>query len=321
MDEPNESANLRPKKPVDPVSCGWTLLAKVDTRIDPEFPGGQYGVSISNSSGELGRVRYLLFDISQTEAEDSFGNTFYSEIDIVSASPSEPSVPAESGMEVFKKIDGQCRVLLDISETPDLADWGTNHVIPMALEWYPKIIAMLPGEGFKPNRTISIAFSENMQGVASTSRARIHCSARWMRQNLDGEALGAIFHELVHIAQQYGPGSSPVPGWLTEGIADYLRWFRFEPDSRGAEITSANIQTARYDAGYRPTANFLNWASELYARDLVPRLNASIRSGKYDAELWRTITGRSFDELGREWRSMLEKKLAEEGSSEKELSK
>ena len=46
-------------------------------------PGGQYGVSVTNSSGALGKFRYLLFDVVPTETDDPWGNTFFSEIDVV----------------------------------------------------------------------------------------------------------------------------------------------------------------------------------------------------------------------------------------------
>jgi len=74
--------NAAPKGTIDPASCGWTSIAIVDTRTDEE-DGGQYGASISASTGTLGRYRYLLFDLYPTEVADNFGNTFYSEIDVV----------------------------------------------------------------------------------------------------------------------------------------------------------------------------------------------------------------------------------------------
>jgi hypothetical protein len=40
-------------------------------------------VSISDTDGALGKYRYLLFDVSSTENDDDFGNTFYSEIDVI----------------------------------------------------------------------------------------------------------------------------------------------------------------------------------------------------------------------------------------------
>jgi hypothetical protein len=60
------------------------VLATVDTRPNDETnDGGQWGVSISDAAAGLGKFRYLLFDCYITEAADDFGNTFYSEIDVI----------------------------------------------------------------------------------------------------------------------------------------------------------------------------------------------------------------------------------------------
>jgi hypothetical protein len=75
--------NGAPKANVDPVSCGWKLIANVDTRRMFGDNGGQYAVNLSSPSGSLGKYRYLLFSVFQTEADDEFGNTFYSEIDVI----------------------------------------------------------------------------------------------------------------------------------------------------------------------------------------------------------------------------------------------
>ena len=76
--------NAEPKANVDPRTAGWRILATVDTRSDdPDKDGGQFGVSISDARGSLGHFRYLLFDCYVTEVADNFGNTFYSEIDVV----------------------------------------------------------------------------------------------------------------------------------------------------------------------------------------------------------------------------------------------
>ena len=81
--ENTDGFKAEPKRGTDPESCGWKLVAKVDSRPKDGPVGGQYGVSISDSGGSLGQYRYLLFDISKTESEDPFGNTFYSEIDVI----------------------------------------------------------------------------------------------------------------------------------------------------------------------------------------------------------------------------------------------
>jgi hypothetical protein len=79
-DDSDPKFNPEPDSRTDPASCGWKLIATVDTRPKQGDPGGQYGVSIIDSSGTLGKFRYLLFDVVPTETDDPWGNTFFSEI-------------------------------------------------------------------------------------------------------------------------------------------------------------------------------------------------------------------------------------------------
>lgn len=79
-DGSDSNLNLDPKRGVDPASCGWKLIALVSTLPDRGEMGGQYAASVS----DVGRYRYLLFDIYVTELYDNWGNTFYSEIDVIS---------------------------------------------------------------------------------------------------------------------------------------------------------------------------------------------------------------------------------------------
>jgi hypothetical protein len=72
--------NLDPKRGVDPASCGWKFIALVSTLPDGGTMGGQYAASVN----DLGKHRYLLFDVYVTELYDNWGNTFYSEIDVIS---------------------------------------------------------------------------------------------------------------------------------------------------------------------------------------------------------------------------------------------
>ena len=72
--------NLDPKRGVDPASCGWKFIALVSTLPEGGAMGGQYAASVK----DLGKQRYLLFDVYVTELYDNWGNTFYSEIDVIS---------------------------------------------------------------------------------------------------------------------------------------------------------------------------------------------------------------------------------------------
>ena len=75
--------NPGPDANTDPVTCGWKLIATVDTRPSQGRPGGQYAVNISDPGGSLGKYRYLLIDAIPSEWDDAFGNTFFSEIDVI----------------------------------------------------------------------------------------------------------------------------------------------------------------------------------------------------------------------------------------------
>jgi len=312
----------RPKKGTDPLKCGWKRVASVDTRSKGERDGGQYGVSISDSSGRIGMYRYLLFDISRTEQADPFGNTFYSEIDVVD--PDGPVVPAATRAEASKEIieadGGKYRITIDTTDSPDLAKWAHEELGPVVRQWYPRIVKMLPSEGYQAPRQVAITFSSSMRGVAATGGTRIRCAAGWFKGQLKGEARGAVVHELVHVVQSYGlarrnRNATRTPGWLVEGIADYIRWFLYEPETYGAEITARNIGRARYDASYRVSGNFLNWVTEEYDKDIVRKLNAAAREGTYSEGLWKKHTGRTVQQLGDEWKKSLEKQIAAEAEA------
>ena len=87
-DGSGEGFVAEPKRPQDPATCGWKLLAAVDTRQKFGNSGGQYGVSVTDPAGAVGKYRYLLFDVSRTEGDDDYGNTFYSEINVFTADAS-----------------------------------------------------------------------------------------------------------------------------------------------------------------------------------------------------------------------------------------
>lgn len=320
--------NREPLSEVDPEKAGWKLLARVDTRPTPNEgeAGGQYGVSIFDSDRPLGTYRYLLFDVSRTENEDPFGNTFYSEIDVISSGEPGPVRPDENRRLTLtmSSPDRTYEAVIDTTDSPELSKWANEELAPVVKEWYPKIVSMLPSDGFQAPRSFSITFSPRYRGVAATGGTRVTCAEEWFRRNLDGEAKGAVVHELVHVVQQYGrarrnnPQATRPPGWLVEGIPDYIRWFLYEPQSRGAEISERNLARARYDGSYRISANFLNWVTDRYDREIVVKLNAALRDGKYNEDLWSDYTNRTLAELGDEWKTSHERRLAGEADKEKE---
>jgi len=330
--------NAGPKKGTDPATAGWTLVAAVDTRKQGAA-GGQHAASVGGDK-PLGKFRYLLFDISRTGTADGFDNTFFGEIDVVDAAATEAPEPARPSQgrgrrgggggggafsartpvdpngpaPVTAKAEGGYEIVFDYSATPDLKEWVEAKLVPACVEWYPKIVAMLPSDGYEPPKKFTVTFSKDYTGVAAAAGTRVVCGHNWFRKNLEGEAVGAVVHELVHVVQQYGrprpqnardvanPPPSRNPGWLVEGLADYIRWFLFEPESQRPR---PNPNRANYDDSYRTTGHFLEYVMRKYDKEAVKKLNAAMREGRYSEDLWKQLTGKTADELGQEWKQTL----------------
>jgi hypothetical protein len=326
-DGKSDGFNPQPKKGTDPATCGWKLLADVNTRPKTGEVGGQYGVSIADSEGKLGRYRYLLFDISRTEDTDDFGNTFYSEINVIGeggASTGKPEVADEP--YVTNSADGYCTIAIDTSGATDLKGWADNKLAPVLAQWYPRIAKMLASDGYNPPKAFQVKIRPG-RGVAATGGTNVTVNSEWLKNELEREGVGAILHEEVHVIQRYGgrranPDAPRVrpPGWIVEGIPDYIRWFLYEPQSHGADIVwlqhRRNLDL-KFDASYRVSANFLNYVVEKYDKELITKLNAACREGRYSEGLWKTNTGKELLELAAEWKSTTETELAARAGADK----
>ncbi len=306
--------NAQPKAPLDPEKCGWKLIATVETRPKTGSPGGQYGVSVSDPSGQLGAFRYLLMDVSATDPADHESDTFYSEIDVIDRSaPVGPEKQLrDAAVDVYDTADKRAKFNILYGDAPDLKIWTRQKLAPVVAKWYPIISELLKSQGYQSPRRFMIKFANDYTGVAVTMGIFVECNPKWYRQNIDTEAVGSVVHELVHVVQQYGlarkKAKTPVPVWLTEGIADYVRWQLYEPKPR-FKVTAKNLDGMHYDASYQTTADFLKWASDKYDKQLVPQLNAAARQGLYSDDLWKKLTGFTAPELGGQWRDQYAKKL------------
>jgi hypothetical protein len=290
----------------------WKLIAEVDTRPDEGEPGGQHGVNIAEESEKLlGTHRYLLFDILRTGAHQAFDNTFYSEIDVDDGEKYEPARSREDAKRVVDvlKIGDEYEIAFDTTDAPELKPWVDEKLKPICAQWYPKIVEMLPSEDYEAPRRFAIVFEKDMRGVAYTAGRRVVCAAPWFSANLDGEAAGAVVHELVHVVQQYGRarGGERPPGWMVEGLADYIRWFLYEPEDLRPRV---NPDRAHYTDSYRTTAAFLNYVVGKSGEECIAKFNAAMREGKYSEDLWKDYTGGTVDEAWQEYVADLRKEAA-----------
>lgn len=314
--------NAAPKRDTDPKSVGWDLVAEVDTRPKDGKAGGQHAAEITNQGGSaLGDYRYLLFDIEPTSKSDTFGNTFFSEVDVISTrGPAiERLKPAASGAAVagekivkeYKSKDGKYRFFINSTKAPDLADWSDKELVPVIQEWYPKLIELLPSNGFKPTDVVTFEYDPSIGPPAFAAGGKITIKADWFRNELKREAKGCVVHEMGHIVQSYGRArqtnrdAKPTPGWITEGICDYIRFFLFEPQTKGAGLGPDRAEKVNYDNSYRTTGNFLDWVVTEKDKDLLKKLNAAAREGKYEEALWKEWTGKTLQELNTEWKEAI----------------
>lgn len=199
------------------------------------------------------------------------------------------------------------QITIDYTDTPELKDWVIKTLQPAVDKWYPMIVKQLPSEGFTAPAKFSISITNEYKGVAATMGTKVVCNPDWFRKNINGEATGAVIHELVHVVQQYRRvrGANQNPGWLVEGVADYIRWFQFEPKPAGTRPRDPD--KAKYTDSYRTTAGFLNYVIAKHDKELHVKMNAAMRQGKYDAGLWKQFTGKTVDELWEEYVGTLKK--------------
>jgi hypothetical protein len=305
--------NAAPKKGTDPATVGWKLVTTVDTVPKSGAVGGQYGVEISDKiAGSIGNYQYLLFETARTSKGDPFANTFFSEIDVIDAKapPVERVKTTAKISKTFVSSDKKYTFIIEASKAPELMEWAEKELVPVIKTWYPKTVALLPSKGYSAPTTVTFEFKDDMKGTPAYAVGnRISLNHQWFSSQLKGEARGSVVHEMTHVVQQYGHGSNHVPGWVTEGIPDYVRWFLYEPQSHGAEITKNNIASAKYDGNYRISANFLNWVQKTKDKDLILQLNTVGREGTYSEELWKKWTGKTVQELNDDWKAACQKAI------------
>jgi hypothetical protein len=187
---------------------------------------------------------------------------------------------------------------IDTTDAPELKEWA-DKLRPEIDVWYPRIVQYLPSDGYSAPKKFTITFKK-MDGVAYTSGTAVVGASAWFTKHPDDQ--GAIIHELVHVVQQYR--SRRNPGWLVEGVADYLRWFKYEPISKRPRPNPARAQ---YTDSYRVTGAFLEYIASTSDHEIAVRMNEAMREGRYSPDLWKEYTGKTVDELWADYIETLKK--------------
>ncbi len=208
----------------------------------------------------------------------------------------EFTIDSDPPVAVFKY---PVEVFVDVTEVPEMKEW-TEKTARVNERQYQMICEELKSDGFTPKTVVNMVMTNSYKGVAATwPNGTIKGDPSYFKAHV--KDVGAMVHEMVHVAQAYrGRGN---PGWLVEGIADYIRCYKYE----GGKLRRVNPDTAKYDQSYQITAHFLHYVAEKYDADLVNKMNKAMREGKYKEDLWNEITKKPLTELGDEWKASLKK--------------
>ena len=144
---------------------------------------------------------------------------------------------------------------------------------------------------------VTFMIDPDYKGVAATSNDIVRFNPDWFIKH--PEDIDVVTHEVMHIVQNYGHNKGP--GWLTEGIADYVRYKDgINNEKSGWKLTEFN-PTQSYTNAYRITARFLVWAEKVKDHDLVKKLDAAMREGNYTPAIWTQSTGKPVEILWQEY--------------------
>lgn len=181
-------------------------------------------------------------------------------------------------------------IVVDVSDFPESKAWGEKAKQVMA-DWYPMVTSLLATQDWKAPKQLKIVIKKEISAPAWASGNTITVSGKWITQHPDD--LGMMVHEMTHLVQSY-PRNKVDTGWLVEGIADYVRWWRYEPETPRPKINPAKN---KYTDAYRVTAYWLAWTSTKYDRRLVPALDRELRKGNDPMPVFQQMTGKSAQEL------------------------
>jgi hypothetical protein len=179
----------------------------------------------------------------------------------------------------------------DTSEAPHLQAWA-DQARGLVGEWHPRIADLLSSDGFTPTQQVNLRIKKADKGVAHASGNTINFISSWIENHPDD--LGVAVHELVHVIQAYPNGK---PFWITEGIADYIRWALYEKKPQEAFPRPLDGREDGYLKSYRVSAGFFLWLVSGPAPGIVNSLNAAMSDGSYSEEFFAKETGETLPQL------------------------
>jgi hypothetical protein len=159
---------------------------------------------------------------------------------------------------------------------------------------YPKLIAKYNNESPK---TVTFFIDPSYAGIAEAGGSTIRFNPAWFDKN--PEDIDVVTHETMHLVQGYSYRG--VPGWVTEGIADYVRATEGFNNVKAAWSMPDLKPDHKYTSSYRITARFFVWITQKYNKDFVKLLDNAARKRTYSDTTWTELTGKTVDALWQEY--------------------
>lgn len=181
-----------------------------------------------------------------------------------------------------------------ISKDPLLDPLLRQKLIDTYFEIYPTLVKTFNN---KSTHDVLFVVDTAYKAVAEASGNRILFSAGYLKAHPTD--IDVVTHETMHIVQGYGYSAGPV--WLTEGIADYVR-YQYGVDNVGSKWSLPAFNPKQsYRNSYRITARFFAWLTQNVKMDLIPSLDQQLRAHQYTDQSWNNLTGKTLDQLWKDY--------------------
>lgn len=142
-------------------------------------------------------------------------------------------------------------------------------------------------------KEVEFIIDPDYKGVAEAGGGRVRISSHWLRDHPWDFDL--ITHEVMHLVQSYP--SNAGPWWVTEGIADYVRYVYGCDNAKGGWYLPDYNSGQKYSDSYRVTARFFLWIENKVKPGFVKQLDDAMRRGSYTDKIWENLTGKNIDDL------------------------
>lgn len=182
--------------------------------------------------------------------------------------------------------------LLFTCKSDEFSEETNQKLIETFFKVYPTLVKTY---NKKSTHTVSFVIDPEYDGVAATSNDMVVFSTKYMTSH-SGD-IDVVTHEVMHIVQGYGDNSG-MPGWLTEGIADYVR-YAYGVDNAGAGWKLPEFSNKHnFQNSYRITARFFAWMEQSGYKGIVKKLDQAGRDKTYEnGAIWKKLTGKTIEEL------------------------